>query len=59
MISVDIDDKKADETWLGYTLEDFWNLVKAVRVKSGPRERKQVLWFEGTEVEVTVRRIKP
>ena len=56
---VALTDRKVDETWLGEVVSDLWDMVKRVRRRSGQREEKYTLTFDGTVVEVTVRRLVP
>lgn len=51
-------DRECDPEWLECVIEDLWDLVKIVRRRSGPRERKYTLVFGlKSTVEVTIQRV--
>lgn len=58
-ITISDDPKVPDEEWLSLVFDDLWDMVKAVRKRSGPRKRSYLLSFYGSQVTVTVQRTYP
>lgn len=58
-IEIEIQDKTVDPEWLALTLEDFWDLVKEVRQRRGPKRRVYILGFPSSVVTITIERSSP
>lgn len=58
-LSIPFDDRQTDPTFIEEVMDEVWDMVKRVRLKSGPRQQTYSLsWpMKGQAVEIIVRRV--